>query len=77
MVRLIPWRQRADLLRMNIPHNRFPVPKMRTGLWKAESQIDRSTYATAGQIYRDRLALEMSVADIDVALEKDARERLY
>jgi uncharacterized protein len=49
----------------------------RSGLWRLESQIDRTTYPTAGQIYRDQLALEKDVAAIDQALEKDARERLY
>jgi uncharacterized protein len=49
----------------------------RAGLWNAEAQIDRRTYPTAGQIYRDQLALEMEVAVIDAALDKDARERLY
>ncbi len=49
----------------------------RAGLWNAEAQIDRRTYPTAGQILRDQLALEMEVAVIDAALDKDARERLY
>jgi PPOX class probable FMN-dependent enzyme len=49
----------------------------RAGLWKADVQIDRRTYPTAGQIYRDQLALEMEVAVLDAAFEKDARERLY
>jgi PPOX class probable FMN-dependent enzyme len=49
----------------------------RSGLWRPESQIDRRTYPTAGQIYRDQLKLEKDVAAIDEALEKDARERLY
>jgi PPOX class probable FMN-dependent enzyme len=83
----------AELMKRFIAHDKLPLTVIvvaikevylhcgkairRSGVWKAESQIDRSTYATAGQIYRDHLALEMSVADIDVALEKDAQERLY
>jgi hypothetical protein len=49
----------------------------RAGLWKAEAQIDRSIYPTAGQIYRDQLALEMDAAVLDAAFDQDARERLY
>jgi PPOX class probable FMN-dependent enzyme len=49
----------------------------RAGLWRQESQINRSSFPTAGQIYRDQLALEKDVTAIDQALEKDARERLY
>jgi PPOX class probable FMN-dependent enzyme len=49
----------------------------RAGLWNANAQVDRRTYPTAGQIYRDQLALEMEVAVLDAAFEKDARERLY
>ena len=49
----------------------------RAGLWRLESQIDRRTLPTAGQIYRDQLSLEHDAAAIDQALEKDARERLY
>jgi len=49
----------------------------RAGLWRLESQIPRGTFPTAGQIYRDQLALEKDAPGIDQALEKDARERLY
>jgi PPOX class probable FMN-dependent enzyme len=49
----------------------------RAGLWRLESQIPRGSFPTAGQIYRDQLALEKDAAAIDQALEKDARERLY
>jgi hypothetical protein len=49
----------------------------RAALWNMESQIDRRTYPTAGQIYRDQLALGIEVAVMDAAFEKDARERLY
>jgi hypothetical protein len=49
----------------------------RAGLWRLESQIPRGSFPTAGQIYRDQLALEKDAAAIDQAREKDARERLY
>jgi PPOX class probable FMN-dependent enzyme len=49
----------------------------RSGLWHLESQIDRRTFPSAGQIYRDQLALQNEAAAIDQALDKDARERLY
>jgi PPOX class probable FMN-dependent enzyme len=49
----------------------------RAGLWRLESHIDRSTFPTAGQIYRDQLALDKEATAIDQSLEKDARERLY
>jgi uncharacterized protein len=49
----------------------------RAGLWRLESQIPRGGFPTAGQIYRDQLALEKDAAAIDQALEKDTRERLY
>lgn len=49
----------------------------RSGLWRLESQVDRRTFPTAGTIYRDQLALEKAASEIDQALEKDARERLY
>jgi uncharacterized protein len=49
----------------------------RAGLWNAETQIDRRTFPTAGQIYRDQFALEVEAAVMDASFEKDARERLY
>jgi PPOX class probable FMN-dependent enzyme len=49
----------------------------RAGLWKAESQVDRASYPSAGQVLRDHLALDMKAAAIDEFVEKDARERLY
>lgn len=49
----------------------------RSGLWKPEAQVDRQSFPTAGQIYRDQLELEQDVASVDAFLEKDARENLY
>jgi len=54
-----------------------PKAVRRAGLWNPQAQVDRRSYPTAGQIYRDQLALERDVAVIDAALEKDAIERLY
>jgi hypothetical protein len=42
-----------------------------------EAQVDRNTYPTSGQIYRDQMALEMAAVVLDAAFDKDARERLY
>jgi PPOX class probable FMN-dependent enzyme len=49
----------------------------RAGLWNTETQVDRRTFPTAGQIYRDQFALEIEATVMDAAFEKDARERLY
>jgi PPOX class probable FMN-dependent enzyme len=49
----------------------------RAGLWKPEAQVDRGALATAGQIFRDHMALEAEAAEIDAELENDAREHLY
>jgi PPOX class probable FMN-dependent enzyme len=54
-----------------------PKAVKRAGLWTQEAQVDRETFPTAGQIYRDQLKLEVPVAAIDASLEKDARENLY
>lgn len=52
----------------------------RAGLWNPEARVDRRTFASAGQIFAD-LARDdgaaIDAADIDAALERDARERLY
>lgn len=49
----------------------------RAGLWTQEAQMDRATFPTAGEIYRDQLKLEVPTAAIDASLEKDAQENLY
>ena len=49
----------------------------RAGLWTSEAQVDRSTFPTAGQIYRDQLKLDIPGEAIDASLEQDARENLY
>jgi PPOX class probable FMN-dependent enzyme len=49
----------------------------RAGLWRAEAQVDRGAFPTAGEIYRDQLKLDMEAGRIDAALEKDARDNLY
>ena len=54
-----------------------PKAVRRAGLWNPESYVDRKSFPTAGQIYRDQLALELPVQDIDARLDKDASEKLY
>lgn len=54
-----------------------PKALKRARLWDPAARIDRVTFPSAGQIYRDQLALTTDVSTIDEALEKDARERLY
>jgi uncharacterized protein len=54
-----------------------PKAIKRAALWTQKAQVDRETFPTAGQIYRDQLKLEVPVAAIDASLEKDARENLY
>ena len=49
----------------------------RAGLWRQEAQVDRTTFPTAGEIYRDQLKLEVPVEAIDASLDKDAAENLY
>jgi uncharacterized protein len=49
----------------------------RSGLWKQEAQVDRRTFPTAGQIYREQLKLEKDAALLDAIFEKDARDNLY
>lgn len=54
-----------------------PKAVRRAGLWDPTSQVDRACYPTAGEIYRDHLALEIDAKVIDKDLDRDARERLY
>ena len=54
-----------------------PKAIKRAQLWSSEARVDRATFPTAGEIYRDQLALEVPVAAIDDRLEKDAKENLY
>lgn len=49
----------------------------RAGLWTQESQVDRATFPTAGEIYRDQLRLEVPAESINTSLDADARENLY
>lgn len=49
----------------------------RAGLWTAAAQVDRGTFPTAGEIYRDQLKLEVPAEAINASLDKDARENLY
>ena len=54
-----------------------PKAVRRAGLWKPEAQVNRGAWPSAGEIYRDQLALEMEAAVLDASLEKDARDNLY
>jgi PPOX class probable FMN-dependent enzyme len=49
----------------------------RAGLWSQNAQVNRETFPTAGQIYRDQLKLEIPGEAIDASLEKDAKDNLY
>jgi hypothetical protein len=49
----------------------------RAGLWTQESQVERATFPTAGQVYRDQLKLEIPGEVIDASLDQDARDNLY
>ena len=49
----------------------------RAGLWNADAQVDRTTFPSAGEIYRDQLALAHDVTAINKVLEQDLRENLY
>ena len=49
----------------------------RTGLWTQEAKMDRATFPTAGQVYRDQLKLEIPGEVIDASLDQDARDNLY
>jgi PPOX class probable FMN-dependent enzyme len=54
-----------------------PKAVRRAGLWDAAAQVDRAAWPSAGQIYRDQLALDTGAESIDAALEADARQNLY
>lgn len=49
----------------------------RAGLWSQDAQVNRETFPTAGQIYRDQLKLEIPGEAIDASLDKDAKDNLY
>jgi uncharacterized protein len=49
----------------------------RAGLWTQDAQVDRATFPTAGQVYRDQLKLEIPGEAIDASLAQDARDNLY
>ena len=49
----------------------------RAGLWTQAAQVDRATFPTAGQVYRDQLKLEIPGEVIDASLDQDARDNLY
>lgn len=54
-----------------------PKAIKRAQLWNSEARVDRSAFPTAGEIYRDQLALEAPAAAIDARLDKDAKDNLY
>jgi PPOX class probable FMN-dependent enzyme len=55
-----------------------PKAVRRAGLWKPEVQVDRATYPTAGQVYRDQIAgLTVEATAIEERLQQDAQENLY
>lgn len=49
----------------------------RAGLWSQDAQVNRETFPTAGQIYRDQLKLEIPGEAIDASLAADAKDNLY
>lgn len=49
----------------------------RAGLWTPEAQVNRATFPTAGQVYRDQLKLDIPGEVIDASLDQDARENLF
>lgn len=49
----------------------------RSGLWKAESQIERSSFPTAGEIFRDQMKVDVPAKMIDDALDENTRTDLY
>lgn len=49
----------------------------RAGLWTAAAQVDRASFPTAGEIYRDQLKLEVPAEAINASLDADAKENLY
>ncbi|HYA39239.1 MAG TPA: pyridoxamine 5'-phosphate oxidase family protein, partial [Candidatus Methylomirabilis sp.] len=49
----------------------------RANLWDEAARVDRKSFPTAGEIYRDQLKLAKEVAAINEFLEKDLRENLY
>jgi uncharacterized protein len=49
----------------------------RAGLWDPARYVERRSFPSAGEIYRDQLSLDTEVAAIDAAFEKDARDNLY
>lgn len=49
----------------------------RAALWSPEARIQRSAMASAGQIFRDQLALAIEAETIDEVLDQDARDNLY
>ena len=52
----------------------FHCPKAikRAGLWSPDSQVDRSSFPSAGQIYRDQLNLDAEAEDINAPPERNA-----
>jgi uncharacterized protein len=54
-----------------------PKAIKRARLWNPDTQIDRARFPSAGQIYRDQLALEAPADAIDAVLDQDVRENLY
>jgi hypothetical protein len=49
----------------------------RSGLWKAETQIERSSFPTAGEIFRDQMKLDVPAKAVDEALDENTRTELY
>jgi uncharacterized protein len=54
-----------------------PKAIKRAGLWNPDCYVDRSTFPTMGEVYRDQLKLDMAPDMINTALEKDAKDNLY
>jgi PPOX class probable FMN-dependent enzyme len=54
-----------------------PKAVRRAGLWDPAARVDRGAWPSAGEIYRDQMAIETAAAAIDASLEQDARDNLY
>ena len=49
----------------------------RSRLWDPAAQVERSTFPTMGEIYREQFRLDIEAHVLDEVFSKDARENLY
>jgi len=68
-----------SVIKVRVESSYMHCPKafIRSKLWDADAQIDRSTFPTLGKIIKDQLKLDVPTMMIDASLDEDAKNNLF